>query len=164
MHDADLCARLGKLERQVNFWRILTVLSLILCAARLASHLGAAPTRIDATAVVAREFDLVNENGRVTARLAPLPDNPDSPYLVLKYPNDKAAISIGVENKSGSSINLLNSDGEPRAILHENTNGPALSLFDEDRRIRMELDALRPGPQISIYDKAKKRTVVASSD
>jgi hypothetical protein len=169
MHDADLCTRLDKLEHQMKFWRTLTVLSLILCAAGAITHLEANPnwiktTRVDATAVVAREFDLVNATGRITARLAPLPDNPDSPYLVFKYPDDKAAISIGVENQSASSISLLNSDGHPRAIVHESANGPDLSLFDEEARIRMVLDAFRTGPQISIYDKARKQTVVAFSN
>jgi hypothetical protein len=160
--DNDLLSRrLDKLERQMNFWRTLTVLSLILCAAGAVTHLEANPNWIkttrDATAVVAHEFDLVNATGRVTARLAPLPDNPDSPYLVLKYPNDKAAISIGVESKSGSSISVLNSDGHPRALIGEHADGPAFSLFDEDDKLRVAAVAKRQTTQIAIYDKDTKR-------
>lgn len=130
----------------------------------MATHLKAAPARIDATAVVAHEFDLVNASGRVTARLVSDPTNPDSPNLVLKYPNDKPAILLGIDNKTGASISVLNSEGNPRVIMNESADGPAISLFDENARIRIELDALRPGPQISVYDKARKRTVVASSN
>jgi hypothetical protein len=174
MQDTDLSTRLYQLERQLKFWQTLTVLTLILCAAGMATHLGATPTwikttRVDATAIVAHEFDLVNATGRVTARLAPDPDNLDFPEFVLKYPNDKPAIHLSVNNKNVktntfASISLLNTDGAPRAMMTENANGPSLTLFDEDARIRIEVDALKPGPQISIYDKARKRTVVAFSD
>lgn len=174
MQDTDLSIRLYKLERQLKFWRTLTVLTLILCAAGMATYLGATPawikaTRVDATAVVAREFDLVNAKGRVTARLAPDPDNSDFPEFVLKYPNDKPAVHLSVNNKTVkgktfASISLLNTDGLPRAMMTENADGPSLTLFDEDARIRIEVDALKPGPQISIYDKDRKRTVVAFSN
>jgi hypothetical protein len=162
--DATLSVRLDKLERQLNFWRALVVLSVLVCGASIATQLRAAPTRIDATAVVAHEFDLVNASGRVTARLASDPTNPDSPNLVLKYPNDKPAMLLGTDSKTGASISLLNSEGIPRVMLNESADGPAISLFDENDRIRIELDALKPGPQISVYDKARKRTVVAFSN
>jgi hypothetical protein len=169
MQDADLSTRLDKLERQLRFWRTLTGLTLILCAAGVATHLGAAPTwikttRVDATAVVAHEFDLVNTSGRVTARLAPDPDNSDFPRFVLKYPNDKAAVDLGVNDKTFASISLFNNQGNPLAIMTEHGKGPAFTLFDEESRIRIELDALNSGPQISIYDKDRKRTVVAFSN
>jgi len=162
--EANLSIRLDKLERQLRFWRALVILSVLVCGVSIASQLRAVPTRIDATTVIAREFDLVNPSGRVTARLAPLPDNPDSPYLALKYPNDKAAISIGVESESASSVSVLNGNGLPRIFMHEGANGPDLSLFDEDGRPRIIVDAFTPGPQISIYYKARKRTVVAFSN
>jgi hypothetical protein len=164
MENDSLSHRLDKLERRLTLWRALVVLLAILCAASIATNLRAAPTRIDTKAVFAQEFNLVNAAGRVTARFAPDPDDLNSPYLVLKYPNDKAAISIGVEGQSESVVTVLNNKGEPRAILHESTNGPSLSLFDEEKRLRVDVDAFTPGPQISLYDKARKRTVVAFSD
>src|ERR1700682_2937827 len=112
--DNDLLScRIAKLERQLRFWRVLVALLAILCAVGITTHLRAAPTRIDAIAVVAHEFDLVNASGRVTARLASDPTNPDSPNLVLKYPNDKPAMLLGIDNKTGVSISLLNSEGTP---------------------------------------------------
>jgi hypothetical protein len=165
----DLTIRLGKLERQVRVWRSLTICSLILCAAGVVTHLQANPnwikaTRVDATAVVAREFDLVNPSGRVTAKLVSDPDDPDSPNLAFKYANDKPGILLGIDRKLGSSLTLLNSHGQPRIIMSDPTDGPHITLFDEDARIRIVLDAGKQGPQISIYDKNRKRTVVAFSD
>ncbi len=98
-----LCFRLDKLERQVKFWCILAAVLAIMCATGIATHLEANPnwikaTRVDATAVVAKEFDLVNASGRVTARLAPNPDNPDFPTFVLKYPNNKPAVFVDVDD------------------------------------------------------------------
>jgi hypothetical protein len=169
MQDADLSVRLGKLERQMKFWRSLTVLSLMLCAAGVVTHLEANPnwiktTRVDATAVVAREFDLVNATGRVTARLAPLPDDPDSPYLALKYPNDKPAISLGVESKSGSSISVHSNNGQPRATMGEHADGPAFTLFDEDDKLRVAAVAKGQSTQIAIYDKDTKRIWVVPTN
>jgi hypothetical protein len=161
--------RLHKLERQVKFWRTLVILSGLLSAAGVATHLEANPnwiktTRVDATAVVAKEFDLVNASNRVTARLIPNPDNPDFPALVLKYPNDKPAALIEVDDEAGSSISLLNSDGRPRAILKESTNGPALSLFDENSKLRITATARGDASQIAIYDKSTKRIWVVPTN
>jgi len=166
MNNDELSARIDKMERQLHFWRILTFLSLVACATATAASLGAdaqslKAMRVDATAVVAKEFDLVNAGGRVTARLAPDPDNSNLPEFVLKYPNDKPAVHISVNNKTFPSISVLNSDGAPRAMMNESADGPSFSLFDEDDRIRIVLDAGKSGPQISIYDKARKRTLVA---
>jgi hypothetical protein len=81
-----LAERLDRLERQVNFWRMLTPFFAALCLAALASGASAKTERIDATAMVAQEFDLVDSSGRVTARLAPDPEDRAKPGLVLKYP------------------------------------------------------------------------------
>lgn len=169
MTESDLLSRLAKIERQVRIWRTVTFFSIICFATAAAARLDASPQwlkvfRVDANAIAAREFDLVNPSGRVIGRLAPDPQNADSPNLVLKYPNDKAGILLGIDNASGPSIGILDSKGQPRAMMYEHANGPALTLFDEDNRIRIEVDALNPGPQISIYDKNRKRTVVAFSD
>jgi hypothetical protein len=162
--EANLSIRLDKLERQLNFWRVLVVLSVFVCGVSIDTQLRASPTRIDATAVVAQEFDLVNPSGRVTARLAPLPDNPDSPYLALKYPNDQAAISLGVESGSGSSFSLLSNDGHPRVLLGEHADGPAISLYDEDDKLRVAANAKGQATQIAIYDKNTKRIWVVPSN
>ena len=61
-------ARLDRLQRQVAFWRAWVVIATIASIVGVVSHLAAAPTRIDATAVVAQEFDMVNAAGRVTAQ------------------------------------------------------------------------------------------------
>jgi hypothetical protein len=169
MMESDFLARLAKIERQVRTWRTLTFLSVVCCAAAAAPRLAASSQwlkvfRVDANAIVAQEFDLVNPSGRVIGRLAPDPADANSPNLVLKYPNDKAGILLRIDNTNGPSIGVLDSKGQPRATLYENPNGPALTLFDESNRIRVEVDALNPGPQISIYDKNRKRTVVAFSD
>ncbi|MGD0790139.1 MAG: hypothetical protein ABR920_00085 [Terriglobales bacterium] len=157
------------MERQVKFWRTLTVLSLMLCAAGVVTHLEANPnwiktTRVDATAVVAREFDLVNTSGRVTARLASDPDNPDSPNLVFKYPNDKGAVLIGVDDKTGSSISVFSSNGQPRATMKESANGPAITLFDEGDKLRVAVLARGEATQIAIYDKDTKRIWVVPTN
>src|SRR5208282_4567508 len=115
MNDDLLSPRLNRLERQLTFWRVLTVLSFTICAVTTATRLAAdtqwiKATRVDATAVVAREFDIVNASGRVTARFAPEPDHPDFPRFVLKYPNDKAAVDIGVNGEGFATISLLNSE------------------------------------------------------
>jgi hypothetical protein len=167
--ESEILARLTKIERQVRIWRTLTLLSVICCAAAAAPRLDASSQwlkvfRVDANAIVAQEFDLVNPSGRVIGRLAPDPKDANSPNLVLKYPNDKAGILLGVDNTNGPSIGIFDSKGETRAMMYEHENGPALTLFDENNRIRIEVDALNPGPQISIYDKNRKRTVVAFSD
>jgi hypothetical protein len=117
--DANLTVRVAKLEHQLNFWRALVVLPVLVCGASIATQLRAAPTRIDATAVVAREFDLVNATGRVTARLVPDPDNPDFPNLVLKYPNNQPAVMLGVDSTTHAAVSVFNSDGTPRH--HERT-------------------------------------------
>jgi hypothetical protein len=164
MTEDSVPLRLIKLSRQLTFWKLGTIFLTLMCVSVLATRSHAGPTRIDATAVVAHEFDLVNAAGRVTARLASDPANPDSPNLVLKYPNGNPAILVGIDSDSGASIGLLNSKGQPRALVTEHTNGPSLTLFDEADRIRIEVDALTAGPQISIYDKNRKRTVVAFSN
>jgi hypothetical protein len=165
VEDTKISVRLDKLERQLNFWRTLMVFLVILCAAIIATHLRATPTRINATTVVAQEFDLVNAAGRVTARLAPLDsDNPDLPTIVLKYPNDKAAILIGVESKSGSSISALSNNGQPRATMGEHADGPAFTLFDEDDKLRVAANAKGQATQIAIYDKNTKRIWVVPSN
>jgi hypothetical protein len=106
----------------------------------------------------------VNASGRVTARFAPLPDDPDSPYLVLKYPNDKPAISIGVESKSGSSISVHSNNGQPRATMGEHADGPAFTLFDEDDKLRVAAVAKTQTTQIAIYDKNTKRIWVVPTN
>ncbi len=163
--DNDLLSiNLYALRRQLLLYRGLVIVLGLLFVGAVATRLGAAPTHIEATVVSAHEFNLVNATGRVTARLTSDPSNPDSPNLVLKYPNDKPAILLGIDNKTGSSVSLLNSNGLPRAIMSEDANGPSLTLFDEADKIRIVLDAGRAGPQISIYDKNRKRTVVAFSN
>ncbi len=157
-----LCFRLDKLERQVKFWCILAAVLAIMCATGIATHLEANPnwikaTRVDATAVVAKEFDLVNASGRVTARLAPNPDNPDFPTFVLKYPNNKPAVFVEVDDKFGSSISVFSTNGQPRATIKQSADGPSLSLFDEDDKLRIAVVAKGQATQIAIYDKNTKR-------
>jgi hypothetical protein len=162
--DNDLSSRLDNLERRVNFWRTLVVLLVILCAASMVSQLRAAPARIDAKAVFAQEFNLVNSAGRVTARFAPQPDEPDFPYLVLKYPNNQPAVSIGVESESASTIIALNNNGHPRALMSEHEDGPAVSLFDEGDKLRVAMVAKGAATQIAIYDKNTKRIWVVPTN
>jgi len=108
----------------------------------------------------------VNATGRVTARLAPNPDNPDFPALVLKYPNDKPAVFLEVDDKSGSSISVFSSNVQPRATINESANGPALSLFDEDDKLRIAMvaRAQAQATQIAIYDKNTKRIWVVPTN
>lgn len=82
----------------------------------------------------------------------------------MKYPNDKPAVLIEVDNKTGSSISLLNSDGNPRAIMSEHANGPSFGLFDEDAKLRMLVHAENQAPEIIIFDKAKKKVWVAPTN
>ncbi len=169
MTEINLLVRLTKIERQVRVWQGLTFLAILVGSSAIAVRLNAAPSqwlkvfRVDANTIVAQEFDLVNPSGRVTARLVPDPKNADSPNLVLKYANDKPAILLRVDH-DGSSLSMLDNNGQPRATMSEHANGPSLTLFDEDDRLRIDVDALNPSPQISIYDKARKRTIVAFSN
>lgn len=163
MQDGYLSIRLEKLERQTRFWQLFGVLAGIICAISLVIRLNAAPVRVDATAVVAHEFDLVNTSGRITARLASDPDNKDSPNLVLKYADDKPAILLGIDSKAGSSISLLDSRGQARAIISEQENGPLFSLFDEHDRLRIIITTAAGTPQVVIYDANTKKIWSAPS-
>jgi hypothetical protein len=145
-----LTQRLDRLERQIKFWRILTVVLTAVSLAALVSRSTAKPLRIDATAVVAEEFDLANPNGRIMARLVPDPADPNAPGLVFKYPNNKAAAEIGV-SQSGPFVSLFDTDGKSRAILAEAANGPSLALLDVDGNLRMLAHAENKKPEIIIY-------------
>jgi hypothetical protein len=169
MDNDILSQRLDRLQRQLSIWRGLVIILIVLFGVALASHLGAAPTRIDATAVVAHEFDLVNASGTVTARLAADPKLPDFPELVLEYPNHQPAIHLSVNSPTFASISVLNKDGAPRAILSEHSvdpygGGPSLSLFDEDAKLRIVMDGGGSTTQFAVYDKNRKRIWVAPTN
>jgi len=152
MSTAPLIKRLDRMERQIKFWKSLTIVLAAVSLATLVSRASAKPLRIDATAVVAEEFDLANPDGRIMARLVPDPDDANAPALLFKYPNNKAAAMIGV-SQSGPFVSLFNTEGHNRAMIRESATGPSLSLFDKDGKLRVLVHAQNNNPEITIYDK-----------
>jgi hypothetical protein len=142
--------RLDRLERQIRLWKALTIILAAVTVAAFVSRASAKPLRIDATAVVAEEFDLANPNGRIMARLVPDPADSNAPALVFKYPNNKAAAIIGVSN-GGPSVGLFDTAGNSRAMLSEFSNGPSLSLLDTDGNLRVLVHAQNKKPEAIIY-------------
>jgi hypothetical protein len=145
--------RLDRLEQQIRFWKILTIILAAVSVTALVSRASAKPLRIDATAVVAEEFDLANADGRIMARLVHDPADPNAPALVFKYPNNKAAAIIGVSN-GGPSVGLFDTAGNSRAMLTEFSNGPSLSLLDTDGNLRVLVHAQNKNPEAIIYGKS----------
>jgi hypothetical protein len=158
MTGTSLDDRVSKLEKQLGFWKLSTVcLAVLSLSAVLVSHARAKPLRIDATAVVANEFDLANPHGRIVARLALDPAEPDNaPMLVFKYPNNNAAAMIGVSG-SGPFVSLFATNGDTRASLDEEPQGPHLALLDEDAKLRVLVDAENQKPEIVIYGESIKQ-------
>jgi hypothetical protein len=142
--------RLDRLEQQIRFWKVLTIIVAVVSVAALVSRASAKPLRIDATAVVAEEFDLANPNGRIMARLVPDPADSNAPALLFKYPNNKAAAIIGVSN-GGPSVTLFDTAGNSRALLAGFSNGPSLSLLDTDGNLRVLIHAQNKKPEAIIY-------------
>jgi len=159
MLNNSLEKRIGRLESQVRFWRLIVVALAVLSLASLAERLSAKTERIDATAVVAQEFDLINAKGRITARLTDDPANPDAPLLAFKYPNDKPALTVGLFGEQGPAVSVFNKDGAERASLGQGPQGPSLYLFDNDGHVRIIADIDKEGPQIMILNKAMNKKV-----
>jgi hypothetical protein len=134
--DNALSSRLDNLEHRLNFWRVLVIMLLILCATSIVSQLKAAPTRIEATTVVAHQFELVNGTGRVIGEWGSVPRDSDYPFFSMMRPNNKLAIVLRLDAKTQvASISTLGSDGQIRAMMSEEPRGGMFAMFDKDNNL-----------------------------
>jgi hypothetical protein len=159
MNNEELVGYVERLQRQIRFWRILVVLSLLVSLGVAVSRLSASAERIDAKAVVAQQFELVNSTGRIVARWAQGdPVDPNAAELLFKYPNDKQAAAVGVLGGE-PFFTVFNTDGHSRATLTESSEGSEIDLFDEEGHVRIIAKVKRSGPEIMILNKSMTKKI-----
>ena len=104
------------------------LLPIIIFIARLVVTAGMERTEAVPEVVKARQFLLVDENGKERAGLSM---GKDGPVLVLVDENGKerAGLSMG---KDGPGLALMDENEKPRAVLGMGKDGVVLSLMDEN--------------------------------
>jgi hypothetical protein len=153
--------RVELLERQLRFWRVMVLLVAGSCFGVLAGRLSAAPERLTARIVSAQQFDVLNASGRVVVRMNQDPGDPTGVAggMVFMYPNQKAAISIGLNEKYGPSVSLLDTDGRIRAHMVFASDGPAVELDDDAHRPIIAMEVRTQGPRFKVFDKSLTKYV-----
>ena len=148
-----LAQRIDHLERAQRWWRTLGLLALLALA--LFGLLGAterkAPMVLEE--VQARAFVLVDPQGTVLARLAPLPQG--GPGLGVFDQGRKSRLLLTAEPDGSSGLRLFGRDGKGSIVLAVGANGaPSLRLLDQNWRVRASLAAWPDGsPYLELVDK-----------
>jgi len=151
--------RLERLEvelgraRRWNRWLLLLV-GLAVGACLVVSGLVGREAQAQAAQqeVRAQRFVLVDDNGKVRAKLE---TSPDGPALWLYDEKGKPRVVL-TALKEGSVLNLYDEKGEPRAGLGLTEGRPGLSLYDETGKTRAALDLTEDGPSLHLWDKDGK--------
>lgn len=152
--------RVGKLERQLRFWRLLVICLAVACLAAFAARLNAAPSRLEARIIAAQQFDLIDANSRVLGRMTrDIEDPGGGAGFFLLYANQKPAVGMQVDGKNGPTVSLFNSDGHSRAMISFSNDGPAVELFDEANRPLIAMEIGQKGPRFKVFDKSLTRYV-----
>ena len=102
--------------------------------------------------VRARNFVLVDENGKMRAGLTVLKYGPG---LNLIDENGKIRAQLGV-GMNGPGLFLLDENGKGRTQLIAGMNGPELFLLDENGKTRAGLIVLKAGPRLDFHDENGK--------
>jgi hypothetical protein len=159
--NVSLADRVERLERQLGFWRLSVVALTCLSLTVLAARLSAAPERFTARIVAAQQFDILNASGQVVGRMNQDPGDPTgvSGQMVFMYPNQKAAIHIGLVPKYGPSVSLLDTDGRIRANIIFGPDGPAVELDDDAHRPIIAMEVRTQGPRFKVFDKSLTKYV-----
>jgi len=119
--------RLEKIEKKVK--RNNLILLAVVLLAVLAMTVGANSHK---KVIEASAFNLIDENGKIRARLCMLKEGPVL-RLYDEYENPRAAMGVA---KEGPVLSLADEKGEVRAGLNASKRGPALGLYDENGKIR----------------------------
>ena len=145
-----LAQRIDHLERAQRWWRTLGLLALA-----LGGLLGATArqTPVVLEEVQARAFVLVDQQGTVLARLAPLPQG--GPGLGVFDQGRKSRLLLTAEPDGSSGLRLFGRDGKGSIMLAVGANGaPSLRLLDQNWRVRASLGTWPDGsPYLELVDK-----------
>ncbi|MFQ5961461.1 MAG: hypothetical protein ACE5MG_08680 [Candidatus Methylomirabilales bacterium] len=172
-----LTQRLGRLEREVRWWKFFG--SAAVAVVGVVLLLGATHTRVP-DEVRARRFVVVDETGKPGVELTPVPSpglrifakdgrtlaeltvDGWSPRLVLRSGNSKGGATMEVLPDSTPILNLVRTDGHGRVWLAVARDGQStLHLRSGDAPGVAELTVDRRGsPKLALYDKDNRRDAI----
>ncbi len=147
--------RLARLERKNR--RLTLALVLMGVAATLVVTVGMERNEAVSEVVKARNFLLVDENGKTRAALEMIGDESS---LVLSDKSGKERATLKVDNDFGPDLRMLDENGKTLAMLVVVKGDPFLDLSDENGRARAKLVVSSEpgsGPRLDMWDK-KNRT------
>ena len=161
--------RLDKLEKELarakrRNRRLLAALGLAAGAFALVWIVAGTANRAEAqgsgvpTAIRANAFVLVDENGKMRARLSV---NKNGVALALLNRNGIPGAALTVV-KGAPGLTLYDENAKGGAVLAVGKDGPGLTLFDENGKADATLAVLKGEPGLSLLDeKGKDRAVLA---
>lgn len=146
MTDAELTARLEKLERDNRRLRAFAVAALVLAAA-LSTIYATAPVP---EKITAHEFDVVDGSGKARMKLRTIDG---SPHTSLYDAQGKVRAAMGMTSDGSPSIVLLDAQGNLRAAMGVAPDGtPSIGLSDAQGYPRVGMVLTPGGPGIWLSD------------
>jgi len=156
--------RLEQLERRNRRLSVAVVLMGVAAAVVVAA--GMAKTEGVPNVLRARSFEVVDENGKVRAKLHICLNEP---CLDLYDENDKHRVSLWVRDEadqdgSGPAFEFLDEKDTARAVLTLGKEGPQLSLCDEKGKKRVTLASAKDLSMLILSDKENKSSISLARD
>jgi hypothetical protein len=141
--------RLNRLERKNR--RLTLALVLTGLAAGLVATAGMGPADAVPNEVKARQFTLVDADGKLRARLGP---SSEGASFILCDASGKARAGFGM-TKQGPELLLTNENGKPQLKLAAE-GAPLFQLFDDGGKLRADLVVTKggagEGPALQLFD------------
>jgi hypothetical protein len=155
----DLYLRIARLEHESRRWRIVAIGALFVPF--LLMGLGATPRGDAAASLEAREFVLVDADGRALIRLGRDAETRARAVLEFLDREGERRIAIGVENNGAPSMSLTDAaDGDELRLDVQPRDGSAVAFRNTRNRSGLLLAAGPPGvAAIGFMDKEGKHLI-----
>lgn len=159
MEDVQLeriLVRVGRLERESRFWRMVSVFLVLSFGSVLLLGAGKSEEMGVPGELRARQFVLVDERGTVVGRLGPLHNG--AMGLGFYEMGKKSRVLLSVDQEGGSSLSLIGKDGQGSLLLKaDGTGATGLRLLDKQWKTRAALATWPDGsPFVQLTDREGK--------
>jgi hypothetical protein len=139
--------RLGRLERELRFWRLGGILTLSLATVVVASAMDDPPPK----ELRAETLKIVERNGKERIVLTAVPGVPDMTFL---DPAGESRLTLDIADDHKPVLTVSDTaKGKGRLVLGIDDGSPTLQLHDRDGKKRVTLGVPKDtGALIRIYD------------
>jgi hypothetical protein len=145
--ESEMRDRLGRLERELRFWRLGGILTLSLATVVVAAAMDDPPPR----ELRAETLKIVERNGKERIVLTAVPGVPDMTFL---DPAGESRLTLDIADDHKPVVTVSDmARGKGRLVLGIDDGSPTLQLHDRDGKKRVTLGVPKDtGALIRIFD------------